>query len=99
MKASLLQQPFNPDAISCDASECCSGKVHCTVTGRCTVINSGSSTVIKLGGEYRARGTQDRVSEVIDTLFISNFVHIPVSDDFSFVKIICPPDRWGISRS
>jgi hypothetical protein len=36
-------------------------------------------------------------------LFLSNFVHtfvyIPVSEHFSFVKIIHPPDKWGISRS
>jgi hypothetical protein len=36
-------------------------------------------------------------------LFISDFVHkfvyIPVSERFSFAKIIHPPDRCGISRS
>ena len=37
------------------------------------------------------------------SLFLSNvvykFVYIPVSEHFSFVKIIHPPDRCGISRS
>ena len=36
-------------------------------------------------------------------IFLSNFVHtfvyIPVSEHFSFAKIIHPPDRCGISRS
>ena len=37
------------------------------------------------------------------SVFLSNFVHkfvyIPVSEHFSFAKIIHPPDRCGISRS
>jgi hypothetical protein len=37
------------------------------------------------------------------SLFISafshKFVHIPVSEHFSFAKIINPPNRCGISRS
>ena len=35
----------------------------------------------------------------VSLIFFTNFVYIPVSEHFSFAKIIHPPDRCGISRS